>query len=382
MTTNILFIGDPHFKIDNILEVDLLIERVEKIAKEKQPDLICIGGDLLHEHERLHSIPLNKAYTFIDKLRKLSLVVVLVGNHDMVSQSRMMLIEDYIPTDKPDIHRTYDNFKFRWSRRVQLFNMNHWLNAMKKWDNVIIVDQVVELNINNSKFIFVPYVPPGRFEEALNTLDTDWKDANIIFAHQEFAGCKMGSIISVEGDRWDKNYPNVISGHIHSKQSIGNVYYPGAIMQHAFGESEINIIAYITVEGDEKEYDVQEIDLGLPRKKIVYMDVEDIDEYVLPDTEDKIKITLNGNYNDFKALKKTKKYKELVKKDVKVVFKKKRADVKKEREELKGLEDSGESDFSKILFDMIERERDNYLTEIYELVLNNRVVSRDDILYI
>ena len=68
----------------------------------------------------------------------------------------------------------------------------------------------------------------------------------IIFSHQEFSGCKMGAIISIEGDKWSLDYPHIVSGHIHSRQiPQKNIYYPGAAMQHAFGESEKNIIAFL-----------------------------------------------------------------------------------------------------------------------------------------
>ena len=67
---NILIIGDPHFKIDNIPEVDLFIERIVELANEKKPDLIVLLGDLLHEHERLHTIPLNNACEFIKKMER------------------------------------------------------------------------------------------------------------------------------------------------------------------------------------------------------------------------------------------------------------------------------------------------------------------------
>ncbi len=53
----------------------------------------------------------------------------------------------------------------------------------------------------------VPYVPPGRFVEALNIIDNEWwKNVNCIFAHQEFYGCKMGAIESIEGDKWDHSF--------------------------------------------------------------------------------------------------------------------------------------------------------------------------------
>ena len=122
----------------------------------------------------------------------------------------------------------------------------------------------------------------------------------------------MGAIVSVEGDKWPLDNPHVISGHIHSKQSPQpNIYYSGSAMQHAFGESEKNIIACLTFDGGIHEND--EVDLQLPRKRIVYMDVEDIEGYSTPDTKDTIKVTVSGSYEQFKALKRTKKYKDMLK---------------------------------------------------------------------
>ncbi len=72
----------------------------------------------------------------------------------------------------------------------------------------------------------VPYVPPGRFVEALNIIDNEWwKNVNCIFAHQEFYGCKMGAIESIEGDKWDHSFPLVISGHIHSEQRLKKIFF-------------------------------------------------------------------------------------------------------------------------------------------------------------
>ena len=212
MTATVLCIGDPHIQVGNITEVDLFIERLILLATKKQPDLIIVLGDILHTHERLHTIALNKAYEMINKLRLITKTYVLVGNHDYI-QNQQFLTE------------------------------NHWLSGMKEWKNTVIVDKVISETINGEKFVFTPYVPPGRFEEALNTLDGDWKDASCIFAHQEFYGCKMGAIVSVEGDNWSIENPHVVSGHIHSRQiPQENIYYTGSAMQHAFGESEKNII--------------------------------------------------------------------------------------------------------------------------------------------
>jgi DNA repair exonuclease SbcCD nuclease subunit len=321
------------------------------LAINKKPDLIICAGDLLHTHERLHTLPLNKAYELVDKMRKISKTYVLVGNHDYIQNQQFL-------TD------------------------NHWMNGMKEWHNTVIVDRVTTEVINGVLFTFVPYVPPGRFQEALATLDEKealWRDSDCIFAHQEFFGCKMGAIVSVEGDKWPLDYPEVISGHIHSKQKPqNNVYYSGSAMQHAFGESSKNIIAYLTFEPDQKGYRLDEINLNLPRKKIVYMDVENLDDYELPDTEDKIKITVSGVYDQFKALKKTKKYKKLVKDGVKVVFKAKK--IEHEKKLLESIVD--ETAFSTILSEIVNQQKDSYLYETYELVVNNHAITHKDVVYL
>lgn len=355
MPATILAVGDPHFKTNNMPEVELFIEHMINLATEKKPDLIVILGDVLDTHERLHSVPLNKAVEFIEHMRMIAKTYVLVGNHDY-----------------------YNNQQF--------LTENHWMNCLKEMDNVVIVDKVISEVIDGEKFVFAPYVSPGRFEEALNTLDEKWKDASGIFAHQEFAGCKMGAIVSVEGDKWPLEYPYVISGHIHSRQIIqDNVYYTGSAMQHAFGESTKNIIAYLTFDG--AEYEREEIDLGLPRKKIVYMDVEDLDDYKPPKTEDKIKVTVSGSYDQFKALKKTKRYKKLLEKGLKVVFKPKKLKKKKKGKDGKMVEIEDEkkehgSDFNTILNNIVMEQKNPYLVQVFELVVNGKETRVDDIFFL
>lgn len=333
-----LFIGDPHFKVDNIPEVDIFLEKLEKLIQERKPDFICVAGDILHTHERLHTIPLNKAYEFIQMLRKYAKTYVLVGNHDYCNNS-------------------------------QFLSVSHWMNGMKEWEDVVIVDKVESFEENDKTFVFVPYVPPGRFIEALNSTETDWTTATCIFAHQEFYGCKMGAIVSVEGDKWSEDFPLVVSGHIHSKQRPQeNVYYSGSAMQHAFGESEKNILAFIRY-GDEFEggYDLEEVDLCLPRKRMIYADVSKMEELTIKPSQDKIKVVVSGVYEEFKAFKKTKKYKETIKKGIRVVFKPKRADIKKEE-----IEAVNNADFSQILHGLIQKEKNKHLEDAYEFIVNNR----------
>nr|QCF47450.1 hypothetical protein [Erythrocytic necrosis virus] len=201
MSINILFITDLHVKISTFEQLDHLQKYLQEwIKKAPRLDCIVVGGDTLDTHEKLCSLSLSKACNFIDFLTQLSpCVYILVGNHDYINNSQLC-------TDK------------------------HWLNVLKKWGRVIVVDKPKKSYIKNKGILFVPYVPPGSFNTILESVDSE--DANIIFAHQEFRGCKMGSIESVIGDEWTRDIC-VISGHIHEMQNVGNVYYPGSSISHS-----------------------------------------------------------------------------------------------------------------------------------------------------
>lgn len=333
MTSKVVVIGDPHFRIDNIQEVDMFIENITTLVKSENPDFVVCLGDLLHTHERLHTLVLNKAYDFIKKISFEFKIFVLVGNHDYIQNQ-------------------------------QFLTRNHWMNGMKEWKNVVIVDEVVEHISNGCKFIFVPYVPNGRFMDALHT-HPGWETSCCIFAHQEFYGCKMGAIISVDGDRWATENPPVISGHIHARQRPQkNIYYPGASMQTAFGESDDNIISIVTF-AKGCEYKCQEVDLGLPKKKIVYTDLEKVER--MSDVNKNIKLSISGtDYNEFKAFKKTEKYKELVGKGAKITFK---LNFKENEPNAKSSTTPDEDiTFKKILYNIVSEDKN--LLEVYEFIVN------------
>ena len=343
--TKFLVIGDPHFKTSNVPESEDFITKCIDLVNNECPDFIIILGDILHEHERLHTIPLNIAYDFIKAMSSLTKTYVIVGNHDMINNQ-------------------------------QFLNQNHWMNSMKEWPNTIIVDVPTKLDHNGKTYMFCPYVPNGRLQEALSSyrnplsgsdvvdvvdVDVDhvdddhvddddddddvdhdhvddhsvWKSSTIIFAHQEFINCKMGAIVSQDGDHWDTSLPPVISGHIHHNQRLlnGHIYYPGSAMQNAFGDPN-NILAIIEVTSDEVNpsenllpYNLREVDLMLRKKRIVYHDLESIDSLdidKLLNSKDAIKLSLSGNYEDFKIFTKTHTAKQLLNNGIVIVHKNKK----------------------------------------------------------
>ena len=346
-------IGDQHFKVDNIQVVDLFIEKVTELITREQPDFVVLLGDLLDTHERLHTTPLNRAYKFINNMRKISKTFVLVGNHDMQSNS---------------VYLTDD----------------HWLNALKEWDNVTVVDKVITKVIKNKKFIFSPYVASGRFYEALSTLgENPLDDVQLIFAHQEFFGCKMGAFNSIDGDKWDILWPPVISGHIHLNQrSQVNIYYPGSSIPVAFGETTKNIVACIQMKDSISGYELQELILDIPKKQIIYTNTESVTEIEVPESEDTIKLSVSGEYEEFKTFKKSGKYKELTQKGVKIVFKQKRKEIKDKKDALKDSLENNKNDFNDIIQEIIENQKDSYLYEAYQLVVNSKEINGEDILFL
>lgn len=271
--TTILIIGDPHFKVSNIGENEKMVEAVIKIAKERQPDIIVVLGDVMNDHETVRVTPLVKAINFLDKLMNIAQTYVLIGNHDLKNNK-------------------------------QFLSMEHPFTALKLIPNnkIIIVDQVISTVINDQTFTFMPYVPTGRFMEALQT-NNEWKDATCIFAHQEFKGCQMGAITSVDGDVYPIDNPFVISGHIHDYQRIQeNIVYIGTPIQHTYSDADDKTISYFTFVSPKERYE-ERISLGLPRKSIVNLTCGEVPNYV-PKLNSMIRFKISGYDGELKAIMK------------------------------------------------------------------------------
>ena len=189
-----LLIGDIHFKQDNIVESGLFINKLYELVEQHKPDYIICLGDVLHYHDKIYTNNLNRAHSFFQKLKDMvKKLFILVGNHDMINAS-------------------------------QFHTNNHWMNGMKNWNNIEIVDVSKRICIDGIDMIMCPFLPNQRFIEGLEHACPDWRTTSIIFAHQEFKGCKMGGIISEHGTEWREDYPCVISGHIHDRQILCNIF--------------------------------------------------------------------------------------------------------------------------------------------------------------
>ena len=304
-----LIIGDPHFKAKNLKEGRDFVDRCVAKAERYQPTFIVCLGDILDKHEVGRSPPLNISLEFIRRLGEVAPFYLIIGNHDLINNQQFL-------TDE------------------------HFFNAVKLWPehcNVHIVDYPMWAEYGDFTFAFCPYVPPGRFKEAMDELTKGgeaWELADCIFAHQEFLGCKMGAIESLNGDDWDENYPPVISGHIHDDQELSpNIYYPGSSVQHAFGESPNKRIWYVTFGQLEEPpyFDIKKVNLGMKGKKMIYKNIEDVEQFDFNLTNKyHIKLSLKGTTEQFKVFRRGNFYSRLIKAGVKIAY----ASIKTSRDDL------------------------------------------------
>ena len=281
--TKVLFIGDPHVQCDNITEVNELMNIIDDVLDERgdEIDCICVGGDLLHDHERLHAQPLNKCYEFVQRLSAKKKTFLLVGNHDF-----------------------YNNRQF--------LSTKHWMNVFKPWAGVTVVDHPMMYTVNKTPVAFFPYVPAGMFSKAAQIFEKEQKlslsDTGCVFAHQEFRGCIMGAFRSVDGDVIDPDIPLIVSGHIHNRQRIGNVFYPGVPMQHNYTDDGMESNEVICLV-DPFHSSVENIEVKLPRKiTLRTSSLKDVKKTVAANPRDKFKVVIKASEADIKKVKRSKLY--------------------------------------------------------------------------
>jgi hypothetical protein len=201
----------------------------------------------------------------------------------------------------------------------------------------------------------VPYVPPGRFDEAIGeilfheskedkgvsldktgirdmmeaffitqSLESRLKEFAGVFAHQEFVGAKMqsGKIQSTVGDHWDRTRPFVVSGHIHDYDKLQeNIVYTGTPIQHAFDETDNKSVSVYTWANPSTRIPVEErVDLNLKKKMQVYLRWDEIATYQ-PPVNRLVKIELKGTAAELKSAMETANYKALLNAGVKIVTK-------------------------------------------------------------
>jgi hypothetical protein len=67
---------------------------------------------------------------------------------------------------------------------------------------------------------------------------------------------------------------------------------------------------------------------------------------------------------------------------VKVVFKPKRVEIKEQKASIKESLDNNPNDFNDIIKCLIDNEKNTYLFQAYEMIVNSKTVDTNDILFL
>ena len=304
-----LVIGDPHIKITEIKASLEMTQAIVDLARREQPDFIVCLGDTLDRHETIHSQALTIATQWLYQLTDVAKVYLLIGNHDRPNN------QDFLSDQHPFV-------------------------GLKGWssERICVVDHVVADTINGLNFFFVPYVPPGRFTEALETLDA-WKQEFIWtagFTHQEFYGVQLApSIFSEKGDHWPKDYPLLINGHIHDRgYPQANIINIGTPRQHDFDESldkSVSMFTFNKIGG----YEETRLPLPIPYKIMLRLTASEFNDWQIPSSlKDYLKIEVSGTKAEITALRHLDKIKKVRSFGIKVVTRDSEAGLNKKNKEI------------------------------------------------
>jgi hypothetical protein len=265
-------VGDQHIKPKPLtlsrLMVDRIIESISSI--QPPPDFVVFMGDALEDSTSMRMEALDLAMEMFSRCVDICQVIVLIGNHDMEHHTNFLL-------------------------------QKHPFNALKRWANTTVADVVTHMQIKGHQLTFCPYVPPGRFHEALNT-NPGWEESSIIFSHQAFAGSGFDRGPTV--DVWDPNHPLNLVGHWHIWKVLApNLIYICTPMEHVFGEPHdpLRGITLFTMEQD-KTYKYERIPLHLPTHLQLEVPTSSILSFV-PPRDTILKVTFKGLTSDNKVAK-------------------------------------------------------------------------------
>lgn len=286
----VLSIGDTHITGNCLQECLDLFEQIYKVVEKLKPSVIVHMGDLLNDFGHNKTAPVVEAIDFLKRLSQYTKTYMITGNHEKINNSDFM--SKYHP------YRGIGN------------------------DQLIIVDNVTVAYEKGFKFVFVPYVPPDRYFEALDTKKDEIGNFNTVtgfYSHEEFHGVPMNSIQSIHGAKWLRDYPINISGHIHKRcKPQENIIYVGSSRQTTFAETEDKFISLFTFKKGVKMPDEECIDLQLPKKMTCIVNARDILSWQPPENAI-IKLCIEGTSAELKSVAKLDYIKQLKSKNIKIV---------------------------------------------------------------
>lgn len=194
----VLLVGDPHIRVEDLREGGNLINLILETVRTHKPDGIIFMGDLFHNFELVNvevAAFWKQAIVEIKMAAGRGQVIVIRGNHDG-------------PHDpKPGVHA---------------------LAYLQNFLQVQVIDKPEAMLVDRTPLLFVPFMRDhAEFVEACSS---KLPNPSTVYCHQEFAGAAYdnGQLAQEGVDPAAIPQTTVISGHIHTGQEFGKVWYVGA----------------------------------------------------------------------------------------------------------------------------------------------------------
>lgn len=185
-----------------LLDQEYALMQVLSYCEQWEVDTILMGGDLFHTNNRVSGTALAFASAFYQQAAKNGIKIYsIVGNHDQCGGG---------------------------------FHSLSWIDKPHT-----VVEHYLQEEIQGRKFTMVAHemntdysLLPGDLEAA--------EAGDVYLIHQGVAGADVGNGYVLD-DAWVKmgDIPDgvqIIAGHYHKPQVVGNVLIPGALNQHNWGD--------------------------------------------------------------------------------------------------------------------------------------------------
>jgi predicted phosphodiesterase len=257
----ILIIGDYHSKKTNLNNCLLLKRYIFSILETSPHDLVFFMGDQIDSHAVCDLNVFQFWNEFKKELERINQkCVFLVGNHDVSNN----------PTDK-----------------------GSWMDFLSSDLNIVVQKNQFK-NISETISAIGYCETKEIFNNIMSSLP---KTTRTVFCHQTLVGARYESgVLALDGASIENfKHIKIISGHIHTRQSFENVYYPGSPKWETL--SDCNVDKFL-VSASENNGNFSFFDFNLASvlgKKNNYVIKEGHEEIPKYDREDLVSVDIYGN---------------------------------------------------------------------------------------
>jgi DNA repair exonuclease SbcCD nuclease subunit len=259
----VLVVGDPHATVEELEDCQALTELIVTKVKQHSVEYVLFLGDLHHNHSVVRAEVLKFWNETFEKIVNAGATpVALVGNHDRVSDT------------------------------------NSNTNSLFLYSNVQIVDKPI---FWLEGIVLAPWEPDN--EKFLNEAGKKWlNQPHTLICHQTFNGSQYENGMYAK-DGVDPNdtrlylFKNIISGHIHTHQKFGKVWYIGSPRWRTVSDAGVDKNIFLFRAEKDNFYYVDNFDTSSACRKIVT--VRDLEsspvEYVPATTNVRLYVTIHGS---------------------------------------------------------------------------------------